>query len=170
MTPGERTPEEREQARLEREARRAGKAAPKPPKAPPVARPQKPPPFEPPAPAEPQPTERRPRVRMPSAADRTAKTRELLQRRREKDSVAGNGSRTRRRLLPLAAAGILLATVVWLLLSLFQPFTGDGESEVRVTIPRGSGVGDIADLLEDEGGDLQRVLLRGEGHGVRTAR
>jgi UPF0755 protein len=40
----------------------------------------------------------------------------------------------------------------WLLLSLFQPFHGDGEGEaMRVVVPRGSTLGDIAKLLEDNG-------------------
>ena len=41
--------------------------------------------------------------------------------------------------------------VAWFLLSLFQPFKGDGEGEVRVTIPKGASVGEIADLLEKQG-------------------
>jgi UPF0755 protein len=41
--------------------------------------------------------------------------------------------------------------VLWFLVSLFQPFHGDGEGEVRVVIPRGASVGDIGDLLEDKG-------------------
>ena len=41
--------------------------------------------------------------------------------------------------------------VAWFLLSLFQPFKGDGEGEVRVAIPKGAGVGEIGDLLEKQG-------------------
>jgi UPF0755 protein len=48
----------------------------------------------------------------------------------------------------------VLAVVVavgWFLNSLFQPFKGDGEGEVRVVIPQGASLGEIADLLESEG-------------------
>jgi len=56
-----------------------------------------------------------------------------------------------RRLLSLALLLVLLGTIGWLLVSLFQPFTGEGEGSVRVKIPRGAGVGDIAELLEERG-------------------
>jgi UPF0755 protein len=40
----------------------------------------------------------------------------------------------------------------WFLLSLFQPFHGDGEGDdVRVVVPRGATLGDVADLLERNG-------------------
>ena len=41
--------------------------------------------------------------------------------------------------------------VVWFLWSLFQPFHGDGSGKVQVTIPKGSSVSEVADLLESEG-------------------
>ena len=41
--------------------------------------------------------------------------------------------------------------VIWFVVSLFQPFHGDGEGEVRLVVPRGASVGDIADLLEERG-------------------
>jgi UPF0755 protein len=53
----------------------------------------------------------------------------------------------------LAVLAVLLFAA-WFANSLFQPFKGDGTgagSEVRVTIPRGAGVGEIADLLEQRG-------------------
>jgi len=48
---------------------------------------------------------------------------------------------------------VVLATLVilWFLASLFQPFKGDGEGTVAVTISKGAGVGDIADELEHRG-------------------
>jgi uncharacterized YceG family protein len=47
---------------------------------------------------------------------------------------------------------VLLIAALWFLGSLFQPFHGDGGSDkVTVTIPRNSGVGKIADLLEQKG-------------------
>jgi UPF0755 protein len=41
--------------------------------------------------------------------------------------------------------------LLWLLVSLLQPFGGDGEGQVQVVIPRGAGVGEIADLLAEKG-------------------
>jgi UPF0755 protein len=49
-------------------------------------------------------------------------------------------------LLVLAAAFAL----VWFLISLFQPFTGSGHGRVKVTIPRGASVNDIASILADD--------------------
>ncbi|MEA2448932.1 MAG: hypothetical protein QOG63_864 [Thermoleophilaceae bacterium] len=52
----------------------------------------------------------------------------------------------------LALLAILLAAAAWFLNALFQPFHGgDGAAKVSVTIPRNSGVGKIADLLEQKG-------------------
>jgi UPF0755 protein len=51
-----------------------------------------------------------------------------------------------------AIATVLLGVAAWFLLSLFQPFHGDGEGEeTRVVVPRGSTLADIAELLEDNG-------------------
>jgi uncharacterized YceG family protein len=44
---------------------------------------------------------------------------------------------------------VLAVLVAWFLLSLFQPFKGDGEGQVRVAVPEGAGVGQIADLLDE---------------------
>ncbi len=133
--PGGRSDEERERARLEREARRSGRTADnpvvekprrvraeKPPKAPKAPKPPKPPRA---------PRERR--LRMP---DR------------------GNGgppapSLPRRALLPLVALGLVLLAVLWFLFSLLQPFKGEGDGSVRVTIPTGSGVSAIGHKLAD---------------------
>jgi uncharacterized YceG family protein len=46
----------------------------------------------------------------------------------------------------LAVGGLL---ALWLLLSLFQPFKGDGEGEVGVRIPAGASADQIGDLLAD---------------------
>jgi UPF0755 protein len=46
---------------------------------------------------------------------------------------------------------LVVAGVAWFAISLFQPFKGDGDGEVRVVIPEGSSLGDIADLLEERG-------------------
>jgi UPF0755 protein len=55
-----------------------------------------------------------------------------------------------RRLVALAliAAFALLA---WFLVSLFQPFKGDGKGTVAVTIPPGASVGEIGDILSKRG-------------------
>lgn len=56
----------------------------------------------------------------------------------------------RRRIAALAVAAALLVGL-WLLASIFQPFKGEGEGSVEVTIPSGAGIGEIGDVLEGEG-------------------
>jgi UPF0755 protein len=54
----------------------------------------------------------------------------------------------------IVAAGVVLlalAGVGWLALNLFQPFRGEGGGQVRVVIPQGASLGDIAEQLEKEG-------------------
>jgi uncharacterized YceG family protein len=51
--------------------------------------------------------------------------------------------------MPAIVGGLLVALAAWFLLSLFQPFKSDGEGRVRVVVPDGAGVGEIADLLAD---------------------
>jgi peptidoglycan lytic transglycosylase G len=149
--PGGRTAEEREAARREREARRAaskGKG-----KAPPPRR----------------------QAGSSQAGDRLARARELINRSDGADpqgSADGNpgggnsprgesdkGDRgrrpsgSRRARWPVAIVGGLLALLAaWFLLSLLQPFKGDGgNGRVQVVVPKGAGVGDIGDLLERRG-------------------
>jgi len=55
------------------------------------------------------------------------------------------------RLAALAAVVVVVFGVAWFLLSLFQPFKGEGRGQVRVVVPRGAGLGQIADLLERSG-------------------
>jgi uncharacterized YceG family protein len=43
----------------------------------------------------------------------------------------------------------LAVVAAWFLVSLFQPFKGDGEGEVRVQIPTGASVTQIGDILEE---------------------
>ena len=57
--------------------------------------------------------------------------------------------RRRRRMVALGVLGIFAALVAWGLISLFQPGKGEGDGSVAITIPRGSGVGDIGELLAD---------------------
>ena len=67
------------------------------------------------------------------------------------DAVGRRGPRWGRIVAAVVAAG-LLGVASWFLLSLFQPFHGDGEGqEVGVRIPRGATLGDIASLLERDG-------------------
>jgi uncharacterized YceG family protein len=49
------------------------------------------------------------------------------------------------------AAAVGAIAVLWFLFSLFQPFHGDGSGKVVVTIPKGAGVGEIGDILDDRG-------------------
>jgi UPF0755 protein len=69
-----------------------------------------------------------------------------------RNSGSVQAPRVRRRRL---VAGLLVVLAViavgWFLVSLFQPFKGDGGDQVRVVIPKGAGVGDIGDLLEMRG-------------------
>ena len=146
--PGGRSSEEREAARREREARRAGR--------------------------KPEPAADPPRVAaqatqaVDSRRDWLADARRLAQSeagggviaaeggghaggsRRRRAAVGGHGPRWGR----LIALGVLLAIVLglaWFANSLFQPFKGDGGDAVRVTIPQGSSLSQIADILEEEG-------------------
>jgi UPF0755 protein len=169
----DRTPEERERARLEREARRAAKRGDATP-----SRPASPPPEpSPPAPVEQEAIATEPRPPQPpvpfevaqrtkpavprrggrSASERRAAAREFLHGRRDRGD-AGPGRPVRvpgpRRpgvALVAVAGGLVVLLVAWFLLSLFQPLKGDGSGEVAVTIPRGASVGEIADILEREG-------------------
>ena len=127
--PGARTPEEREAARRARAARRqggAGTVAPAPVEPPPPsAAAEQPPPPDPPA--EPAAGDGRP---PPPARGRPRWGRMLAA------------------LLALAA----LTAAAWFLLSLFQPFHGEGEGRpVRLVIPQGATLSEIADRLEQNG-------------------
>jgi UPF0755 protein len=147
--PGERTPEEREAARREREARRAARAG--------KASPPSPPP--PPAAADgtrdwPSEAERltggtEPLAEGPGAAPTAARGGRGGRVRARPTAVGGAGPRWGR-LVALGVLALLVVGVAWFLVSLFQPFKGDGEGSVRVAIPRGASLGEIADLLERE--------------------
>ncbi|MCP9490572.1 MAG: endolytic transglycosylase MltG [Solirubrobacteraceae bacterium MAG38_C4-C5] len=77
---------------------------------------------------------------------------------------------------PLALALFLapVIAVVWFLAALFQPLGGDGEGTVAVTIPEGASVGEIGDILADEGvvdSGLffrARATLSGDGAALRS--
>jgi UPF0755 protein len=51
----------------------------------------------------------------------------------------------------LIFAVIAALFVLWGLNSLFQPFHGDGSGRVQVTVPKGSSVSEVGDLLSDKG-------------------
>jgi UPF0755 protein len=57
---------------------------------------------------------------------------------------------TRARVAALLAL-VLAAALVWFLISLFQPFTGEGTGRVIVTIPKGSSASRIGSILAREG-------------------
>ena len=61
---------------------------------------------------------------------------------------------SRRRVFPLVLLGVVVAVglaLAWFLLSVFQPFHGDGQGRVSVVIPRGATVTQAGDLLADRG-------------------
>ena len=60
-------------------------------------------------------------------------------------------ARAPRRAFVIAVVGLVGLLALWFLASLFQPLKGDGGQQVRVVIPAGAGVGEIADLLERRG-------------------
>jgi len=91
----------------------------------------------------------------PGAARRAA-AQSILDRRRARTparsgSTPAHGRRRRRRVIPLAVAGLLTLALAWAFVSLYEPFKGEGEGAVAVTIPSGSGVGEIGDLLAERG-------------------
>lgn len=165
---------EREQRRREREEKRAKKAgkkaeaeqqAPPPPPAPPVEPP--PPPRtpeeefwdeEPEVPEPPAPPQR------PGPPERPAQPEEpnlTVPPPPHPTVAAGNGSGRKPRQRPPFLASIarhpfLIFAVIaalfalWFLNSLFQPFHGDGSGQVQVTVPKGSSVSEVGDLLADK--------------------
>jgi UPF0755 protein len=125
--PGGRSPEDREAARRAREARRAQRSGEPPPAGPPPER------------------------------DWLAEAEALTRPAPAPQAFDGKPPRPARprprvgRLVALGALLLVIAGVAWFAISLFQPFKGDGEGEVRVTIPQGASLGEIADMLEEKG-------------------
>jgi uncharacterized YceG family protein len=176
-----RSDEEREQARLEREARRAARAGQGrreqgPPAQPPRAEvPREPQPtaeparVEPPAPQPPAPEPARverpapqPRAERPHTRERVEAALARASARRQQRPVvpppangASPGSPRRRRRRFLVPALVFLLIVVlagaWFLNSLYQPGKGQGSGRVAVTIPRGGSLAVIADKLSSAG-------------------
>jgi uncharacterized YceG family protein len=127
-----RSEEERERARLEREARRAQRA------------------------------DRAASAERPHARERVESALARSQARRDgaPPPVATNGDspvprprgHRRRLLLPIVIGVTLIAIgVAWFLTSLYQPGKGEGTGRVPVVIPRGGSLGEIADRLGSAG-------------------
>ena len=123
-----RSSDERERARLERERRRLGAIGDTPPP-PPLPPPSAPTRLAPPAPP----------------VHRDDDPGEALMPPRD-------GRAFIRRRVMLAIIALSALVVAWSVLSVFQPFSGDGRGEgaVRVQIPRGADVGEIGEILADE--------------------
>jgi UPF0755 protein len=80
-------------------------------------------------------------------------------------TLAGAGDRDRRgrprlsgtrgprwgRIVAAAVLALVSTGVGWFLISLYQPWHGDGEGSVRVVIPAGASLSEISDLLEQRG-------------------
>jgi UPF0755 protein len=161
---------EREQRRREREEKRrqraakeseAKKAAPPPPVAEPTPPRAAPPPPEPAPPTEPPLPPRTPEEEFwdeepeplespqapPPPPPVVAATNGGARPPRQRPAVLGRIARH-----PfLIFAVIATLFVLWGLNSLFQPFHGDGSGQVQVTVPKGSSVSEVGDLLADEG-------------------
>jgi uncharacterized YceG family protein len=64
----------------------------------------------------------------------------------------GSGSGGRRRLILFGALGLFALLGIWFLTALFQPFAGEADGQtVAIEVPEGAGVGEIGDLLAEEG-------------------
>lgn len=167
---------EREQRRREREEKRQKKAAKREAKAEEKA----PPPPSPPPPEEPPPPPRTPEQEfwdeepevpdLPPQPEEPVAPAEPVQPEEPNlvvpppphpDVASGNGSGRRPRQRPpvlgaiarhpfLIFAVIAALFALWFLNSLFQPFHGDGSGQVQVTVPKGSSVSEVGDLLASE--------------------
>jgi UPF0755 protein len=164
----ERSAEEREAARLERQRRRAGRSAPPPPppreleeldtdgQADPVEVP-----FD---------------YEAPSGTRRVRGVRSRPARPPREPRASGHRPRiTRRRALALIPL-VLAIALVWFLIELFQPFSGAGHGHITVTIPPHSSSGQIGDLLAKDGVISSsfffelRATLGGERGSMRSGR
>jgi UPF0755 protein len=137
--PGGRSDDERERARLQREARRSGMAST------PAARGR--------VPSSPRP---RPQARSAAlqgeARSAGPKARSAGAQRRSRPPRNPHQPRSGARRVFLAIGIAALVAAAWFLLSLFQPFTGDGGGPAKtVTIKEGSSAGDIGSALSAAG-------------------
>lgn len=162
----ERTPEEREAARLERERRRAKASGPTPIRER-TPLPRGPGPIEPDGPGEPderieldegyEPDE----AYEPASGTRRVGWRERTSavaaaaasaRPPRRASPAPTGGRRSALVRVLAVVALLVAAaVIWFCVQLFQPFHGSGHGSVSVSIPAHSSTSRVGDLLERDG-------------------
>jgi UPF0755 protein len=135
---------EREEKRRQREAKQVA-AEQKKKQAPP---PQ--PPAAPPPPAEPPPPPRTPEDEFwdedPAPPPVAATTNGSTHKPRQRPAFL----KTLGRHPFLIFAVIAALFVLWFLGSLFQPFHGDGSGKVQMTVPKGSSVSEVGDLLAEE--------------------
>jgi len=152
-----RSPEEREAARRERDARRAARRAKRKGEPPP-----QPPAPEPPPPARDWLAEAEALTGAPATAEPVTLDRDGAPPPGGRPAVGGRfgGSGPSRRasgrarpgrFVALAAVALVVAGLAWFANSLFQPFGDDGEGRVTVVIPQGASLGEIADQLERDG-------------------
>jgi uncharacterized YceG family protein len=153
--PAAREREERRREREERRRQRAAKQTEAEQQAPPPPPPSPPPAEEPPLPPrtpeeefwdeEPEPLEspQAPPPPEPVIAARNGAAQPPRRRSGVFSSIA------RHPFLIFAVIASLFA--LWFLSSLFQPFHGDGSGRVQVTVPKGSSVSEVGDLLSDKG-------------------
>ncbi|MEX0620670.1 MAG: endolytic transglycosylase MltG [Solirubrobacterales bacterium] len=92
----------------------------------------------------------------PEAVDRALRRQQRQTQRSDHPRSAGHGSGTggrgRRRLALYGALGLFALLGVAFLVALFQPFAGGSDGQtVAIEVPAGAGVGEIGDLLADEG-------------------
>jgi UPF0755 protein len=141
---------EREERRQAREEKQAAEEASKPPQPPP-------PPPDPPVP---------PRTPEEEFWDEDPEPYEGVGEEREpgppvaapslprgpRPPRPGSGALAAMRRHPLRVGAALGAVVViWFLFALFQPFHGDGSGRVVVTVPKGSSISEVGDLLDEKG-------------------
>jgi UPF0755 protein len=154
----ERTDEDREAARQERERRRAAQSAGSwSPRAEPIPdgerAPEAPtPPAAVESPVPPPPAERISRADADPPRGGAGPPRRDRRRQggpRRPHASSGHRHALRR---GLAVAVLLLAVVVlWFVVELFQPFHGDGHGSVVVRVPRGASSSQVGDILAREG-------------------
>jgi UPF0755 protein len=152
--PGGRSPEEREAARREREARRAARTGRPLPPPQPAAEPAHAAAHRDRdwlADAERLTGGREPAAETAGGGAATAAGGRGAGRTRRRGTAVGGSGRRWGRLVALALLSAIVLGAAWFANSLFQPFAGDGEGSVRVTVPQGATLGDIADMLEREG-------------------
>jgi UPF0755 protein len=74
---------------------------------------------------------------------------------------SGSGILAALRRHPLrVVAAVAAVAVAWFLVALFQPFHGDGSGRVVVTIPKGSSVSEVGDLLGEKGVVSSSILFQ----------